>query len=122
VSFTNLADRIRANRKSRSPVQDTVDKLFDDISEAIAQGSSFRAIHAQLTREGHHVGRRHNSLFAAYKVIKRRREQQPTASSQLDDAAQRHNAANMTANGSARTSSGQMPTAMIDTRRKINEW
>ena len=122
MSSASLADRIRINKKSRSPVQDTVDKLYNDITDAIARGSSFRAIHAQLTREGHNVGKRHNSLFAAYKVVKRRRERQPMASYRPDETAQRYSAPDVTAVGSAQTSSGQMPTAIIDTRRKINEW
>ena len=122
MSTANLADRIRMNQKSRSPVQDTVEKLFEDITDAMAAGGSFRAIHAQLTREGHKVGKRHSSLFAAYKVVKRRRDQQAAASPCITGASQRHITPDAAAEEFVSNSSGQMPTAIVDTRRKINEW
>jgi hypothetical protein len=100
-STTSLADRIRANRKSRSPVQDTVEQLFDQISDAIARGSSYREIHHRLTREGHNVGARHNSLFAAIKVVKARRERDGVAPSEPRR---------------------ELPAAIVDTRRKTTVW
>jgi hypothetical protein len=117
-----LADRIRMNLKSQSPVQDTVDKLYDDITDAITRGSSYRAIHTQLTREGHNVGKGHSSLFAAYNVIKRRRDQQSAASPNTADTTERNVAIDTVAEGLAFNSAGQMPAAVIDTRRKTDEW
>ena len=122
MTDAKLADRIRMNQKSRSPVQDTVDKLFDDITEAMAEGGSYRTVHAQLTREGHNVGKRHNSLFTAYKIVKRRRDQQPAALPHAAGTPQGHIPLGMTAEGSGSNLFGQMPTAVIDTRRKIGEW
>lgn len=102
-------------------MQDTVDKLYDDITDAIARGSSFRDLHTQLTREGHDVGKGHSSLFAAYKVVKRQRNQQSAASPSSTGAEQ--NIAAGTAVGElALKSSRHMAAAVIDTRRKIDEW
>lgn len=120
MSIASLADRIRANRKSRSPVQDTVDELFDEISEAIKSGGSFRAIYAQLTREGRNVGKGHNSLFAAYKAVKARRDQSaPTP------VVEKTPALLINVGSTAPTlgvSPREMPAVVVDTRRKTTDW
>lgn len=103
-------------------MQDTVDKLYDDIADAIARGSSFRAIHAQLTREGHKVGKGHSSLFAAFKAAKARREQSSMSTGDRIVDAPQPVSAGAVAMTSGTAALGQMPAAIIDTRRKIDEW
>ena len=49
-------------------MQDTVEELYAEIVEALEGEGTFRTVHAQLTREGHNVGKRHNSLWAALNV------------------------------------------------------
>jgi hypothetical protein len=122
MSSATLADRIRANRKTRSPVQDTVNDLFNDISVAIASGESFRNIHAQLTREGHRVGKGHTSLFAAFNAVKKLREQQSKSAPVSVGGAPQPVAAGAATMTSGITSAGQMPTAIVDARRKPTEW
>ncbi len=119
MSTASLAERIRMNQKSRSPVQDTVNKLYDQISEALAAGSSYRGLHVQLTREGHNVGKNHNSLFAAYQVVKRRRGNALRA---LTSTPGLKADATIAAGDQATAVADQMPTAIVDSRRKIDEW
>jgi len=122
MSSATLSDRIRANRKTRSPVQDTVSDLFKDISVAIASGESFRNIHAQLTREGHKVGKGHSSLFAAFNAVKKRREQQSKSTPVSVSGAPQSAVAGVVTMTSNITSAGQMPTTIVDTRRKPTDW
>ena len=101
MTANSLAQRIRANRKSRSPVQDTVEQHFDEITACRNEGISFEDIHVRLTREGHNVGRKRNSLWAAYKAVKSRREQMPAPTPMA---------------------SSEMPAAIVDNRRKPTDW
>jgi len=127
VLSISLADRVRASRRSRSPVQDTVEEHFDEISAALADGVSFRDLHSQLTREGRNVGRGHSSLFSAYKTVKDRRNE--TISLRRGDLPERPSVAENPAKESRPTAlqrevpnPTQMPLAVIDTRRKTTDW
>lgn len=127
MSSITLADRIRANRPSRSPVQDTVGEHFGEISAALAAGVSFRDLYRQLTREGRNVGRSHTSLFSAYKAVKARRNE-PSSLDRRDIAEPARipaNPAKMSAPANQLRNAvvpAEMPAAVIDTRRKTNDW
>lgn len=73
MSLPSLSDRIRATKRSRSPVQETVERKFDQITDALAKGDSFKDIYDQLSQEGEFVGAARNSLWNAYHAVKRRR-------------------------------------------------
>ena len=120
MSSSRLADRIRANRKSRSPVEDTVEELYEEVSEAVEGGASYRKIHAQLTREGHNVGKGHSSLFRAFKKVKARRDQPTTNGKGSADPGWE------TVNGDVvpepTQSSNSGLRAIVDTRRNTSGW
>ena len=118
MSPPNLAERIRTGRKSRSPVQDTVELKYDEIVQARTSGCSYRDIFTQLSREGHNVGKNHTSLFDAFQKVKARRER---SRSNASGSAVEGNGP-QTPTVSAQASPDQLPGAIIDTRRKTTGW
>ena len=119
MSNPSLAERARKNRKSRSPVQDTVRGMFEDVVDAIAAGVPYRTLHEQLTREGHNVGKSHGSLFAAVKAV---RAERAIVSGEPVGQPSTPPVAASTTSSSVSVVSISMPDVVIDSRRKMTDW
>lgn len=113
MTSATLAGRIRANRKSRSPVQDTVEAKFDEIAAAIAAGCSYEDIYAQLNREGHNVGAGRSSLYAAFQAVRAQR---------LHSASGVPSDRPATAPVRSTASPSDLPRVVVDDRRKTTDW